>query len=233
MSQVETVLKDGMMYEVLTVEKYKKLKAEGVKDSRIMRKFGFSNNSLSKWKKENLTTEEIKATSLRKNVSAQNLPKVPHNKGQSSKKVISVEAYEKVQEKLKKKTKDIEVLELAVEDLKKQLEIEKDERAALKAECDRAIQEAISEKELAYHQAREWHENYQSELKRKDELTQTFQETAAEYEDEIAKLKEQTISDSYRIENLEHALKLSNSEIGPLRQLVSVYLSDRREKDVS
>lgn len=226
MSQVETSLKDGMMYEVLTVEKYKKLKAEGVKDSRIMRKFGFSNNSLSKWKKENLTAEERKETSLRKKVSAQNLPDVPHNKGQSSKKVISVEAHEK---ELDKKNRDIEVLELAVEDLKKQLEIEKDERAALKAESIRAIDGAIAEKELAQHQAREWHENYQSELKRKDELTQTFQETAAEFEKEIAKLKEQTISDSYRIENLEYLLKVSNSEIGPLRQLVALYIESRRE----
>lgn len=233
MSQVKTTLKNGIMYEVLTVEKYKKLKAEGVTDNRIMRKFGYNNASLSKWKKENLTPEEIKETSLRKNVSAKNLPEVQIKKAGAEKRVISMDAHQKVLDELNQKNKDIEVLELAVEDLKKQLEMEKDERAALKAECDRAIQEAVSEKELAEHQAREWHENYQSELKRKDELTQTFQETAAGYEDEIAKLTEQTITDSYRIENLEHQLKISNSEIAPLRQLVAVYLSDRGESHVS
>lgn len=184
-----------------------------------MRKFGYNNSSLSKWKKENLSPEEIKETSLRKKVSASNLPEVPHNKGKSTKKVISMETHQKALDELKQKNNDIESLEQTINDLYQKMETDA-KKESLKAEHNHAIQEYITEKELAYQEAQEWHEKYKDAL------------------EEVSKLKDQIVKDDYEIQNLKFHLEKALSQLDeikkesdPLRKLLSIYL--RREQDVS
>lgn len=205
MSQVETTMKNGMMYEVLTVEKYKKLKKEGVTDNRIMRKFGYNTVSLSKWKKENFTPEEIEELSLKKSGS--------------EKKVIAVEAHQKVLDELKQKNKDIENMELAIKDLKEQLDIAEDEKGRMRAEHEEALQEFASEKELAYQEAKEWHAKYHGVIK------------------ELNQLKNETVQNDYRIQNLEFLLAeaekelaATKKEIEPLKKLLLIYLGKEQKR---
>ncbi|MBS4198596.1 hypothetical protein KHA93_02900 [Bacillus sp. FJAT-49732] len=54
-----TVLKDGVMYPKITKELYIKHKKAGESDSRIMRRYGMYNQSLSDWKQLNFTDDEI------------------------------------------------------------------------------------------------------------------------------------------------------------------------------
>lgn len=218
MSQVETTMKNGMLYEVLTVEKYKKLKKEGVTDNRIMRKFGYNNVSLSKWKKENLTKEEIEELSLKKS-APKKMPEVYIKKAGAEKKVIAVEAHQKVLDELKQKNKDIENMELAIKDLKEQLDIAEDEKGRMRAEHEEALQEFASEKELAYQEAKEWHAKYHGVIK------------------ELNQLKNETVQNDYRIQNLEFLLAeaekelaATKKEIEPLKKLLLIYLGKEQKR---
>ncbi|MBS4200296.1 hypothetical protein KHA93_11705 [Bacillus sp. FJAT-49732] len=71
MTSSATVLHDGILYHKLTKELYINHKKDGWTDRRIMGRYGMNNVSLSKWKKENLTKDEITNLSLRKGPAAE------------------------------------------------------------------------------------------------------------------------------------------------------------------
>lgn len=78
----------------LTKEAYMKLKAEGAKDSVIIKQYGMNNAAFYRWKDQNLTEEERKATNLSKTTKtpAERVAESKSTKVQDSKENAKIEA---------------------------------------------------------------------------------------------------------------------------------------------
>lgn len=220
MNELIAVIKTPKIKEedILKKEEYKQLKEFGSTESEVVKKLGFKNKyELTKWKKENFTQDElVRLNNMAEIARAENKAKAKDVEEKGDIGITHVKYDSKRNEKelieqineLKKKIAENSYMELAIEDYKEKLELEKQKKERM-IQAHRVELEEV-ETDKAHVQ------------KQHLDTLEKLKETDYELENKKQELLELTSKHNQlllRIESYKRELK-------PTRELLAVYVGE-------
>lgn len=218
------------------IKEYKKFKNEGKSDKWVCKHYGISRGKLSNWKKKvgllGYTVKDVKKK-VGKNMKTKK--EDIKNKKYEEEKEQLVNAYsekllkrnKELNDELLEAKKEVESAEMAIKQLKEDIELERDKQKQMELKHENELKEYADEKQLAYMKAREYADELkeaQEETKKQTELyIQTFnnlEKTDRDLENAKQRIKELESREKQLLLRIEEMKRIND----PMRHLLKVVL---------
>ena len=217
-------------------KEYIKLKREGKTDKEICKMWNVSMTKMTLWKRQNGLTGKFYVSSEKKEGENMKTKKEDiKNKKYEEEKEQLVNAYsekllkrnKELNDELLEAKKEVESAEMAIKQLKEDIELERDKQKQMELKHENELKEYADEKQLAYMKAREYADELkeaQEETKKQTELyIQTFnnlEKTDRDLENAKQRIKELESREKQLLLRIEEMKRIND----PMRHLLKVVL---------
>lgn len=218
------------------IKEYKKFKRKGKSDDWVCKYYGISRGKLSNWKKKvGLLGYTVKDVKKKEGKNMKTKKEDIKNKKYEEEKEQLVNAYsekllkrnKELNDELLEAKKEVESAEMAIKQLKEDIELERDKQKQMELKHENELKEYADEKQLAYMKAREYANELkeaQEETKKQTELyIQTFnnlEKTDRDLENAKQRIKELESREKQLLLRIEEMKRIND----PMRHLLKVVL---------